>query len=242
MVVDDASIFRRVISDALSGIPGVEVVGTAANGRQAVAHIASLHPDLITLDIEMPEMNGIEVLTAMRSSGISTSVVVLSSLTVRGGRMTIRALECGAFDFITKPEGGSPQENIARLRESLRPVIQALERKREIRSILNSKERKLPVPVASRAVAPVTRPRARPGPPLVLIGVSTGGPTALAEVLPALPAGIGAPVFIVQHMPPHFTEALAERLQTKCAIPVSEAKDGEIASSGHAYLAPGAGT
>jgi two-component system chemotaxis response regulator CheB len=242
LVVDDASIFRRVISDALSGLPGVEVVGTAVNGKLALTRMASLRPDLITLDIEMPEMNGLEVLDAMRATGTETSVVMLSALTVQGGRMTVRALESGAFDFITKPEGGSPQENAVRLRENLRPIIQALARKREIRSILSSKGPKS-VPQAGQSTEPdlpvATRVRKRSGPPIVLIGVSTGGPSALAEVLPALPAGIGAPVFIVQHMPPHFTEALAERLQTKCAIPVKEAQDGEIARPSHAYLAPG---
>jgi two-component system chemotaxis response regulator CheB len=240
LVVDDASIFRRIVSEALSTIPGVELVGTAANGKQALGRIASLHPDLITLDIEMPEMNGLEVLEAMRTSGENTSVIMLSSLTVQGGRMTVRALESGAFDFITKPECGSPQDNMARLRENLRPMIQALARKREIRSILNSKGSEVSSPTAQPIFrAPVVQGRIRSGPPIVLIGVSTGGPTALAEVLPALPAGIGAPVFIVQHMPPHFTEALAERLQTKCAIPVKEARDGEIACMSHAYLAQG---
>jgi two-component system chemotaxis response regulator CheB len=167
---------------------------------------------------------------------------MLSSLTVQGGRMTVRALESGAFDFITKPEGGSPQENGVRLREKLGPIVQALARKREIRSILNAKgPRQASLTMQSPELSPplMARGRKRCGPPIVLIGVSTGGPTALAEVLPALPAGIGAPVFIVQHMPPHFTEALAERLQAKCAIPVKEARDGEIARVGHAYLAPG---
>jgi two-component system, chemotaxis family, protein-glutamate methylesterase/glutaminase len=235
IVVDDTSIFRRVISDALSGIPGVEVVGTAGNGKLALARIASLRPDLITLDIEMPEMNGLEVLESMRATGAKAGVIMLSSLTVRGGQMTVRALEGGAFDFITKPEGGSPQENTARLREDLRPMVLALERRREIRSILNTKETTL----ALAPPMPSRRARSRSGSPIVLIGVSTGGPTALAEVVPALPSGIGAPVFIVQHMPPHFTKALAERLQGKSAIPVNEAQDGEIALANHAYLAPG---
>jgi two-component system chemotaxis response regulator CheB len=243
LVVDDASIFRRVISDALSGIPGVEVVGTSANGKLALARLASLQPDVITLDIEMPEMNGIEVLEAIQNSGVNTNVIMLSSCTVRGGEMTIRALELGAFDFITKPEGGTQEANMARLRDSLRPMIQALERRREIRSILSVKGSKSapaaalsnPVPPAPAAV----RAPGRPGPPIVLIGVSTGGPAALAEVLPVLPAKIGAPVFIVQHMPPHFTEALANRLQSKSAIQVKEAEDGEIARADCAYLAPG---
>ena len=249
LVVDDASIFRRIVSEALSGIPGVEVVGTAANGKLALARLASLQPDLITLDIEMPEMNGLAVLDAMRESGLilKTSVIMLSSLTVKGGEMTIRALESGAFDFVTKPEGGSQQDNLAQIRNSLRPMIQALERRREIRSILNAKA---PVPGSTpilpqavrsgpSTVTPVGRARSRTGTPIVLIGVSTGGPTALAKVVPALPPRIGAPVFIVQHMPPLFTGALAQRLDSLSRLPVKEAQNGEIAQTNCVYLAPG---
>ena len=145
LVVDDTSIFRRIISDALLGIPEVEVVGTASNGKLALGRIAALRPDVITLDIEMPEMNGIDVLAAMRAAGEKASVIMLSSLTIKGGQMTIRALEAGAFDFITKPEGRSQEENLAQLRGSLRPMIQALARQREIRSIL-----KTTMPAASK--------------------------------------------------------------------------------------------
>jgi len=249
LVVDDTSIFRRIVSEALSGIPGVEVVGTAANGRLALARLASLQPDLITLDIEMPEMNGLEVLDAMRENGLilKTGVIMLSSLTVKGGELTIRALESGAFDFVTKPEGGSQEENLAQIRNSLRPMIQALERRREIRSILNAKA---PVPGSTpilpqavrsgpSTVTPVGRARSRTGTPIVLIGVSTGGPTALAKVVPALPPRIGAPVFIVQHMPPLFTGALAQRLDSLSRLPVKEAQNGEIAQTNCVYLAPG---
>jgi len=252
LVVDDASIFRRIVSEALSGIPGVEVVGTAANGKLALARLASLQPDLITLDIEMPEMNGLAVLDAMRENGLipKTSVIMLSSLTVKGGELTIRALESGAFDFVTKPEGGSQEENLAQIRNSLRPMIQALERRREIRSILNAKAPipgstpRLPPavhpgPGTTTSASPVGRARSRTGAPIVLIGVSTGGPTALAKVLPALPQRIGSPVFIVQHMPPLFTSALAERLDTLSGIPVKEAQNGEIAHANCVYLAPG---
>jgi two-component system chemotaxis response regulator CheB len=240
LVVDDASIFRRIISEALSGLPGVEVVGTAANGKFALARLASLRPDVITLDIEMPEMNGLEVLEAMRASGAEASVIVLSSRTVRGGEMTIRALESGAFDFITKPDGGSFEENLGLLRESLQPIVHTLERQREIRSILHSKRAQPPATEnpTPTAVLPV-RPRGRSGPPIVLIGVSTGGPTALAELIPGFPSSIGAPVFVVQHMPPHFTDALAQRLQSKSAILVREAKDGEVAQANCVYIAPG---
>lgn len=244
-MVDDATIFRRVISQALASLPGVEVVGTAPNGKLALARIAALQPDLVTLDIEMPEMNGIEVLEAMRNSGVNTSVIILSSLTVRGGEMTVRALESGAFDFVTKPEGGAGGDNLTLLRDSLRPMIQALERRREIQSILNAKGSGLspsvpsPGPVQVPPVAPSVRSRGRTGPPIVLIGISTGGPTALGHLLPALPGNLAAPVFIVQHMPPLFTEALAQRLHAASAMSVKEARDGEIAHAGQAYLAPG---
>ena len=120
LVVDDASIFRHIVSEALSGLPGVEVVGTAANGKLALSRLAALKPDVVTLDIEMPEMNGLEVLESLRASGANTSAIMLSSRTVRGGEMTIRALEAGAFDFLTKPEGGTRDENLARLRDGLR--------------------------------------------------------------------------------------------------------------------------
>jgi two-component system chemotaxis response regulator CheB len=245
LVVDDEAFFRRAISEALSGLPGVEVVGTATNGKVALSRLASLRPDLMTLDVEMPEMNGLETLEAMRNSGADTSVIMLSSRTVRGGEMTIRALESGAFDFITKPEGGSQKENLARLRDSLGSMIQALARKREIRSILHPKtpgSSALPVSIPGIQQQPIpasARPRSRSGPPIVIVGVSTGGPVALAEFLPMLPAHLGAPIFIVQHMPPHFTEALAQRLQTKSAIQVKEAQDSEIAQADCAYLAPG---
>jgi two-component system chemotaxis response regulator CheB len=235
LIVDDASLFRHIVSEALAGVPGVEVVGTAANGRQALARLASLRPDLMTLDIEMPELNGIEVLEAMRQVGSDTSVIVLSSRTVLGSRMTIHALESGAFDFVSKPEGGGRGENMLRLRDSLRPMIQALERRREIRSILGSQAS----PATPAAPPAAARARTRSASPIVLIGVSTGGPTALARVLPELPAKVGAPLFIVQHMPPLFTDALAQRLKSKSAIPVKEAQDGEVARPDCAYLAPG---
>jgi len=241
LVVDDTSLFRRIISDALAGIPGVEVVGTASNGKLALTRMAQLQPDLITLDIEMPEMNGIEVLEAMRASGHKSTVVMLSSLTVKGGQMTIRALEAGAFDFITKPEGRSQDESLAQLRDSLRPIVQTLARQREIRSILKSRAKAAALSPSAPQVpgAPLARIPGRKGAPIVLIGVSTGGPAALAELLPAWPEKIGAPIFIVQHMPALFTEALAQRLQTKCAIRVKEAQHGEIAQADCAYLAPG---
>ncbi len=243
LVVDDTVLFRRVISDALSGIDNVEVAGSASNGKLALSRLRTLAPDVMTLDMEMPEMNGLEVLEAMKASGSQTGVIVLSSHTVRGGALTIRALELGAFDFVTKPEGGSAQESMLQLRNRMQPILRAFERRKEIRSILSGTAPK-PVTATSppssvrEASAPPRRTRGIVA-PLVLIGVSTGGPAALAELLPSIPAQFKAPIFIVQHMPPLFTKALAQSLQLKCAIRVKEASDGEIAENGCAYIAPG---
>lgn len=243
LVVDDTAVFRRVITEALQGVPGVEVAGTANNGKLALSRIAALQPDLVTLDIEMPEMNGIEVLEAMRTANVKTGAIMVSSLTSRGGQMTVRALELGAFDFITKPERGAAEQNIVLVRDGLVPIIRAFERSREIRSILGAGVRKpatLPVPHPIHMPSEsVPRSPRRAGSPIVLIGVSTGGPAALAKLLPSLPANLSAPVLIVQHMPPLFTGPLAESLRKKCAMPVKEAMDGEPALSGHAYVAPG---
>jgi two-component system chemotaxis response regulator CheB len=246
LVVDDTVVFRRIVCDALAGVPRVEVVGTASNGRLAMARMAALQPDLVTLDIEMPEMNGIEVLEAMAATGMNAGVIMLSSLTVRGGEMTVRALELGAFDFLTKPEGGNMEANLGHLRAQLLPMVRAFERRSEIRAILRGDASRpapdplppaLPAPAAS-LLRPVRGLR-RKGPLLVLIGVSTGGPGALAKLVPALPGDLGAPVFIVQHMPAMFTRPLADSLDQKSAIRVKEAQDGEAAEANCAYLAPG---
>jgi two-component system chemotaxis response regulator CheB len=226
LVVDDTVVFRRIVSDALKGVPGVEVVGTASNGRLAMARIAALQPDLVTLDIEMPEMNGIEVLAAINAAGIKTGVIMLSSLTVRGGEMTVRALELGAFDFLTKPEGSDVAGNLGHLRTRLAAMIGAFERRREVRAILRGDAlRAVPEAISPAPAAALPRPslglRVK-GSPLVLIGVSTGGPGALAELVP-----------------PMFTQPLAASLDKKSAVRVKEAQDGEAAQSNCAYIAPG---
>ncbi len=247
LVVDDTIVFRRVVSEALARIPGMEIAGTAGNGKLALARIASLQPDLVTLDIEMPEMNGIEVLQAIAAMRIKPGVIVLSAQTVRGGELTMKALDLGAFDFITKPDGGSPEENIAHLTGQLQPMIRAYERLRQIRSLLHTQPGEKPAastPIVA-AYAPAQPPaapprqRARNGAPIVLIAVSTGGPPALAKLLPALPANLGAPVFIVQHLPALFTQPLAASLNAKCALEVCEGKDGQRALPNHVYIAPG---
>ncbi|MEO8658920.1 MAG: chemotaxis response regulator protein-glutamate methylesterase [Bryobacteraceae bacterium] len=240
LVVDDSAVFRRVVSEALTGLPDVEVVGTASNGRLALSRLDSIRPDLLTVDIEMPEMNGIELLQAITDAGSTAGTIVLSSLTRRGGELTMRALELGAFDFLTKPETTNPAAGIAELRTRLAPMLRAFQRKREIRSLLAPGAKRVAGPIETKNAGPVTlRSVTRSGSPLVLIGVSTGGPAALAELLPAIPANFGAPVLIVQHMPPLFTQALASSLQRKCALRVKEAENDEIVLAGGVYLAPG---
>jgi two-component system, chemotaxis family, protein-glutamate methylesterase/glutaminase len=263
LVVDDVVLFRRVVSEALAAIPGIEVVGSASNGKLALSRIASLAPDVMTLDIEMPEMNGIEVLEAIQAAGSKLGIIVLSSQTRKGSALTVRALELGAFDFVTKPEGGTPEGNLALLRQQMIPILRAYERRKEIRDILAGTPERSPVMDSGKPTDPAKRMGAskateaahmasvekpldppfgrkrRAASPIVLIGVSTGGPSALADILPALPADLSAPVFIAQHMPPLFTEALAASLDTKCKLKVREASDGEVAQAGCAYIAPG---
>jgi two-component system chemotaxis response regulator CheB len=235
LVVDDTVIYRRVISDALQEIPGVEVIATATNGRIALEKIRDLKPDIVTLDLEMPELNGVEVLKELRARGDTTPVVMLSAFTSSSARATTEALALGAFDFVLKPESEQPHLSAAQLREKLRPRIEA---------ILAKRGRKLPAPrpvEESRKPASVVRAMPRlPGEiQMVVIGISTGGPNALTQMMPKLPGDLGAPVLIVQHMPPLFTHSLAEDLNRRCALEVREAQDGDLIESGTALIAPG---
>jgi two-component system, chemotaxis family, protein-glutamate methylesterase/glutaminase len=247
LVADDSIVFRKVMSDVLRAQPGVEVVGTAANGRLAVQRVRELRPDLLTLDIEMPEMDGLAVLDALREAGEDVSVIVVSALTRRGGQLTMKALQRGAFDFITKPEGSDPDASRKALALDLAPRLRALANRREVRDILRGTPapaaRQAPPPLAKRTSEPPEPARPRypvaGKPDFVLVGVSTGGPNALAALLPGLPGDLGVPVLVVQHMPPLFTQSLAESLSAKCALRVKEAADGDIAQPGTVYIAPG---
>jgi len=240
LVVDDTAVFRKVVSDALALLPDVEVVGTANHGRAALARIAELKPDLVTLDIEMPEMDGVEVLQALKNQGSSVGVLVLSALTTVGGAMTMKALQLGAFDFITKPSGGGPERNRDLLRAELEPRVKAFSQRLTVRRLLAQARPGGPAAPPPRPALPPRPPAARPArPEMVVIGVSTGGPTALVEILGALPADLGVPVLIVQHMPAIFTRSLAESLCLKSKLRVKEAEDGEALAANVVYLAPG---
>jgi len=253
IVVDDTIVYRKIVSDILSELPDVEVVGTANNGKIALNKIASLKPDLITLDIEMPEMNGLDVLAHIQKKQPDTGVIMLSSSTREGGEMTIKALELGAFDFIPKPLSGTMAENKKEIKGLLTPMLKAFKRHREIKNILKggtlstAKAVDLPperkkVPVSSENTAGRMKKitgQLKAKSEIVAIGISTGGPNALAKMMPMLPPDIGVPILIVQHMPPIFTASLAKSLNAKCSLRVVEATDGQLLSINTALIAPG---
>jgi two-component system, chemotaxis family, protein-glutamate methylesterase/glutaminase len=229
LVVDDSVVIRRLVSHALEEDPGIEVVGVAANGRIALTRIPQLNPDVITLDVEMPEMDGLDMLRELRRTNRIIPVVMFSTMTERGAVATLEALSLGADDYVTKASNaGSLDVSLANLRHELVPKI------RQFFEIAKCE----PVPMAP-APCPTTSTAARAETRAVAIGVSTGGPAALARLIPQFPAGFSLPIFIVQHMPPLFTRLLAERLDNLTPLSVREGADGELAGPGRIYIAPG---
>lgn len=232
LVVDDSVVVRRLVSDVLSDDPGITVVGTAANGRIALTKLDLLDVDVITLDLEMPELDGIGTLKQLRAAGNRLPVIVFSTLTEHGATATLDALAAGATDYITKPSNmGSVLESRESVRSQLVPRIKSLA------------GATVTGPVAARRPAPVVevRPRTQPAkqPRAVVIGCSTGGPEALAAVLATLPAAFPLPILVVQHMPPVFTRLFAERLDRGCALHVAESVGGEQVVPGTVLVAPG---
>jgi two-component system chemotaxis response regulator CheB len=230
LVVDDSVVIRKVLCETLAADPDLQIVGTAGDGKIGLAKIAQLHPDLITLDIEMPVLNGLETLRELRKLYPKLPVVMFSTLTERGAKATLDALSLGASDYATKPSNtGSPAEAIAAIRAELIPKIKAL---------CSSPVRELTTFPVPRPPVKVRRPTQRRI-EIVAIGTSTGGPNALAEVLPRIPKDFPVPIVLVQHMPPIFTRLLAERLNSHSAISVQEASDGAMLSPEQAWIAPG---
>lgn len=240
LVVDDTAIYRKIISDALADIPGVEVVGTAYNGQDALRKILIFQPDLLTLDLEMPKMDGLEVLRQINAMSLDLGSIIISTHTVEGGEMTIRALSRGAFDVILKPEMHTPEQSRELIREHLAFILkgyrESLRKKREHlnRRLTTSAGFKVD---SLKLLQPDISLFGRSE--IVAIGVSTGGPNALAEVLPKLPADLDVPVLIAQHMPAGFTASLARSLNNKCALEVKEASHMDLLSPGTVFIAPG---
>ena len=258
LVVDDSAFMRKLISDFLSGHPEIEVIGTARNGKEAVEKVETLKPDVVTMDIEMPIMDGLEALKEIMSRN-PLPIVMLSSTTKIGAENTMLAMEYGAVDFVAKP-GGAISLNLHEVKEEiLGKVIAASEvrlatltRKitgRRLTQVISSnpvtkpvgKVAEIPTFIPSRSqLTNVSKNKIpKTGKTFVIIGTSTGGPRALQEVLTGIPASIDVPILVVQHMPPGFTKSLADRLDGLCAIHVKEAEDGELLENGTAYIAPG---
>ena len=243
LVVDDSTLFRKIVRDSIAGEPGVEVVGSAPNGRLALEKIEQLRPDVVTLDVEMPELDGLEVLRRLRDQLDPPSVVMISSLTSTGAALTTRALALGAFDFVLKPQGADLEANLKQLRSELPPKLRlAAEAQAKSKSAAHSlalswsdADPTLPVPSCNQH----GRSKPTTSAEIVAIGVSTGGPAALAELLSNLPANFPLPIVVVQHMPPMFTRSLADELNRVCSVRVHEAADGEPLRPGEVFIAPG---
>lgn len=258
LVVDDSGFFRRRLSELINGDVRLTVIGTASNGQEAINEAKRLRPDVITMDYEMPVLDGISAVREIYSQ-LGTPVLMFSSLTYEGARVTLDALAAGAVDYLPKNF-----EDISRHPEELqrilcdRIVVIAGSRRRSLTSALSSGAPATPVSASQSAPqsvpqsTPQTVPPAAPGAvpaasrrstarsyQLLIIGASTGGPMALQEVLTKIPASFPLPILLVQHMPGTFTKAFAERLNRICQIGIQEAADGDVLKPGQAYLAPG---
>lgn len=237
LVVDDSVVIRQLVIRMLASDANIEVIGFARNGLEAVNKVEQLTPDLVTLDIEMPELDGVGALKAIKARVPQTRVIMCSSVTSRGAAITIEALMLGADDYVTKQQSGQITENAF---ETLKHDL--LSKIRQLFRIAPDSEvslRSPQVPPASRQASTAVSFRPQLTPRVLAIGVSTGGPSALAELLSVFPANFPLPILIVQHMPPAFTKSLAERLTRLCRIPVVEAETGMSIERGRALLAPG---
>lgn len=237
LVVDDSVVMRQLITRMLASEPGVEVIGFARNGNEAIAKVEQYRPDLVTMDVEMPELDGVGALKVIKQRAPRTRVIMCSSLTAKGSAITIDALMLGAEDYVTKQRSG---EMTANAFDSLQTDLLA-----KVRQLFRGPQLICTPPSAPilKTVTMPSKPAVNPGqhqaPQAVVIGVSTGGPSALAELMPAFPADFPLPILIVQHMPPLFTTSLAERLTRLSRLPVMEAKPGMQVLPGRALLAPG---
>jgi two-component system chemotaxis response regulator CheB len=227
LIVDDSPVARKLLSDLLTPDPEIAVAGTAGDGRQALVRIPELKPDLITLDIDMPGMGGLETLVEIRKLYPKLPVIMFSTLTERGATVTLDALARGASDYVAKPSPSeTPECSHERVRRELISKIKCLCAKRVVRPPLGP----WPTPVSARPPARID---------VVAIGTSTGGPGALSELIPQLPADLPVPIVIVQHMPPLFTRLFAERLNAISRLEVREGKEGQKLQRGHIWIAPG---
>jgi two-component system chemotaxis response regulator CheB len=259
LVVDDSALMRNLISRIVESVPDLKVVGKAMNGSFALAKLAGLDPDIIILDLEMPEMNGIEFLQERKRLGIEIPVVILSSVAKKGAKITMQALNLGASDFIMKPSG-AVSEDIHTVGDLIIETIRAYGGKYKRRKEKDGAGPKVPeksvpdrpvqgqtarrLPPDLRAGEAVKKEKVlplRPAGPMeiIAIGISTGGPNALREVFAALDTGMDLPILVVQHMPAGFTEEFAKSLDRICPLEVKEAGEGDLVQPGRILIAPG---
>jgi two-component system chemotaxis response regulator CheB len=238
-VVDDSVVFRKLLLNAINSIPNVRSVGVASHGQEAIELIPQVKPDLITLDLNMPVMNGIETLRQLKKVYPHYKVIIISAHSSEGAQATLQALEEGALDFITKPENVDTDLNIKQLFDRLSSFISKY-------FIFNKPSETISetviVPKASDFISapiPSASHQFSFKPEIIAIAISTGGPNALAELLPLFPQNFPLPILIVQHMPRLFTKALADNLKCESTINIVEAQDEEIVRAGTVYIAPG---
>jgi two-component system chemotaxis response regulator CheB len=240
--------YRKIVRQVLSDLPDVEVVGTAPNGRIALQKIEQLRPDLITLDVEMPVLDGLEVLRELPARGSPVGVIMVNALAPSGARLSAAVLHQEAFDVVCKPTTCDRQPYLEELRQELSAKItafrQTLEVRRSLRNVLSPAAPSTQYPVPSPQYSVPRDPRTTGDSrtarvEAIAIGISTGGPEALARMLPQLPADLGVPVLVVQHMPAHFTRSLAQDLDRRCLLDVREAQDGMPIQAGTILIAPG---
>jgi len=225
---------RNIVRRVLVEDPAIEIVGTAVDGLDAIAKAAELKPDVVTLDVEMPRLTGLEAIRRIRAAWPPVKIIMLSTLTESGARVTIDALMNGANDYVPKVDSGSSELPIPRLKHDLTAKIHQF-------FPSGARTAPPPAPVLARPPAPAIAPAPHTGKRrrVVAIGVSTGGPTALNDVIPALPANLPVPVLVVQHMPAMFTRILAERLNAASPLKVCEASEGMPVEAGTVFIAPG---
>lgn len=259
LVVDDTIVYRTILSAIIGELPGTALAATAPNGKIALAKMEGAEVDLVLLDVEMPVMDGLKTLEVIRERFPEVGVIMISGSNTSAAGITIRALERGALDFIPKPEGADPEESKRQLTQQIRRLVQLFQTRRALRttrratsertSVASPTERLRPV-AATSAAAPASPATARTLPArhagkhvsridIVVIGVSTGGPNALKEVIPKLTSALNVPVLVVQHMPPLFTASLAESLGRKSQLAVREAQEGESILPNTVLIAPG---
>ncbi|MEK5079669.1 chemotaxis response regulator protein-glutamate methylesterase [Solibacillus sp. FSL W7-1436] len=256
LVVDDSAFMRKLISDFFSDHRHIEVIGAARNGKDAIKKIEQLKPDVVTMDVEMPEMNGMEALKEIMQKH-PLPVIMLSSTTKRGAENTLMAMEYGAVDFVAKPSGSisldlhkiknelvhkveeASKVTVSKLRKPFHKSTAASQLPHQPLNNEESKLKNMKKPTVKIDVPMKKTDWSKTSKKFILIGTSTGGPRALQEVITKIPANVGAPILIVQHMPAGFTKSLATRLDQLSDIHVKEAEQGDLLQKGTAYIAPG---